>query len=148
MTMEEFAENFMKKPDDDFEVKALRKINERLRKKNFNSDEYFDQLLSYKVHKDETKISNYDFHKAMDREKYNFSAEEIEALFRLLDTKKDNFIDREEFSEKVRSIYEPLFKMLDIIKKNELEIEDILFRMQIDPKRNEFLDFFKFKSSN
>ena len=119
-------------------------INDRLRKKNFNSDEYFDLLLSYKVHKDENKISNYDFHKAMGKEKYGFSAEEIEALFRILDSKKDNYLDREEWADKVRSIYEPLFRVLDIIRKAELEIEDILFRMQIDPKKNEKLDFFKF----
>lgn len=122
-------------------------INDRLRKKNFNSDEYYDQLLAYKVHKNENRISNYDFHKAMGKEKYGFSAEEIEALFKILDTKKDNFIDRDEWNEKVRSIHEPLFKILDLIKKNELEIEDILFRMQIDPKKNEFLDFYKFKTS-
>jgi len=123
-------------------------INERLNKKNFNTDEYYDKLLAYKVHKDENKISNYDFHKAMGKEKYGFSAEEIEALFKILDTKKDGFIDREEFNEKVRSVYEPLFRVRDIILKNELEIEDILFRMQINPKINEQYDFFKFKASN
>ncbi len=122
-------------------------INDRLRKKNFNADEYFDQLLSYKVHKDETKISNYDFHKAMGREKYGFSAEEIDCLFKILDTKGDGLIDREEWCEKIRSIHEPLFRILDIIRKNCLEIEDIMFRMQLDTMKNEMMDFFKFKTS-
>ena len=146
MTADEFENNFMKKPEDGFEVRSIRLINDRLRKNNFNSDEYFDHLLSYKVHKDENKISNFDFHKAIGKEKYSFSAEEIEALFRHLDGKKDGFIDREEFNEKVRSIFEPLFRVLDILRKNELEIEDIMFRMQLDMKRNEQMDFFKFKA--
>jgi len=83
----------------------------------------------------------------MGKEKYGFSAEEIEALFKLIDSKEDHYIDREEWNDKIRSIYEPLFRVLDIIKKNTLEIEDILFRMQIDPRKNEYLDFFNFKTS-
>lgn len=122
-------------------------INDRLRKKNFNSDEYFDQLLAYKLHKSEGRMTAYDFHKSIQKEKYGFSAEEIDFLFSCLDTKKDGFLDREEWNDKVRSIHEPMFRILDIIKKNGLEIEDIMFRMRLDPKVNEKLDFFKFKSS-
>jgi len=123
-------------------------INDRLKKKNFNANEYFDQLLSYKVHKDEKRISNYDFHKAMGKENYGFSAEEVETLFNALDSKKDKYLDREEWCEKIKSINDPLLRVLDIIKKNSLEIEDILYRMQIDKNKNEMLNFFNFKTSN
>jgi hypothetical protein len=147
MTKEEFLNVFNKKPDKEFDVKSIRILNDQLRKKNFNSDEYYDFLISMKVHKDENRISNYDFHKAIGKEKLGFSSEEIEALFQNIDSKKDGFIDRDEWNSKIRTIHEPLFKITDLIKKNNLEIEDIMFRMQIDPKRNELLDFTNFKLS-
>lgn len=116
-------------------------------KKSFNSDEYFDHLVSFKNFKVEGKISRFDFHNALQKENYIMTAQEIDILFNILDIKKDGFIDREEWNTKIKSTSDSLFKIQDLIKKNNLEIEDILFRMQIDHNKNEILTFYPFKAS-
>lgn len=104
-------------------------------------------MVSLKNFRVEGKISRFDFHKALQKENYNLTAQELDFLFNILDSKKDGFIDREEWNAKIKSTACPLFKIQDLIRKNNLEIEDILFRIQIDIKRNELLTFYPFKAS-
>ncbi len=104
--------------------------------------------MSHKTHRVEGKLSRLDFHNAFQKENYHLGAQEIDYLFDILDTKKDGFIDREEWNSKIKSISDPLFKIQDLIKRNNLEIDDILFRMQIDPNKNEPLNFIQFKTSS
>ena len=61
--------------------------------------------------------------------------------------KKDGFIDREEWNLKIKSTSDPLFKIQDLIRKNNLEIDDILYRILIDRNKIENLNFFQFKTS-
>ncbi len=104
--------------------------------------------MSHKTHRVEGKLSRLDFHNAFLKENYHLGAQEIDNLFDILDSKKDGFIDREEWNNKIKSISDPLFKIQDLIKKNNLEIDDILFRMQIDPNKNESLNLIQFKASS
>ena len=74
-----------------------------------------------------------------------YSAEEVDHIFNVIDSKGDGVIDREEFVKAVTKVYRPLSQIQDIIKRNRLDIEDICFRIEIDMNRNEVLDYIAFK---
>ena len=76
--------------------------------------------------------------------------EEIDFIFKRIDSKKDGVVDREEFLKFVLRVHNALYKIKDLIKHENLEIEDILYKMNIN-KKNEKLtkrfDFLNFKMS-
>ena len=114
--------------------------------KSYNVHEYFDHLKEKKIYKVEDKIGREDFHNALVSDKYGFTAEETNHLFDLLDANKDGYIDRNEWVAKVRSIHDPLFRIQDIIKTYELDIEDIIHRLDISTEKNEKFDLTNFKN--
>ena len=148
LSIEDFTTAFAPKNiDENFELSAIKRINDKLRQMHYNVEEYFDHLLSTKLNSTEKKLSKPEFYKAIKQDNYNFSSQEIVQLFKIFDKKCDNFVDREEFSEKIKSIYDPLFLIQDFIKKYKLDIEDVLIRMQIDKNKNCELDYTLFKMS-
>jgi Ca2+-binding EF-hand superfamily protein len=148
LNIEEFSLTFVAKPpDDNFEISALRKINEKYRQLHFSLDEYFDHLLCIKVNVNEKKLTKSEFFKVMKKDNYNFSAQEVHFLFKCLDKKGDNFLDREEFTEKMKILSDPIFIIQDFIKKNKLNIEDILNKMQIERNKNIEFDYNNFRIS-
>ena len=52
------------KLDNEFEVKAINIINEKIHKSVLRPDEYFNHLLSYKRNKNEVYLNLVEFHKA------------------------------------------------------------------------------------
>jgi Ca2+-binding EF-hand superfamily protein len=121
---------------------------EKVRHRNMTIEEYFDLLLSYKVHKSTSGyLTKDEFQKGLQIENFNFTLQEIAFLFNLFDIKKDNVLDRDEWLTKLKTPSDPLFRIQDLIKKNGLEIEDILHRMDIHPKLNEAFDLTAFKHS-
>jgi hypothetical protein len=148
LNIEEFSLTFVAKPpDDNFEITALRRINEKYRQMQYSLDEYFEHLLCIKVNVNEKKLTKSEFFKAMKKDNYNFSAQEIHFLFKCLDKKCDNFLDKEEFTEKLKLLSDPIFIIQDFIKKNKLNIEDILNRMQIERNKNIEVDYINFRIS-
>ena len=118
LSIEDFTTAFAPKNiDENFELSAIKRINDKLRQMHYNVEEYFDHLLSTKLNSTEKKLSKPEFYKAIKQDNYNFSSQEIVQLFKIFDKKCDNFVDREEFSEKIKSIYDPLFLIQDFIKK-------------------------------
>ena len=83
----------------------------------------------------------------MVKEDFKFSAQELDSIFHYLDDDKDGFINRKDWNKIMRATQEAIYKFHDLIRKNSLEIEDLLFRMQIDSSKNERFNFFQFKSS-
>lgn len=141
-----FEENKKNNLDEHFEIKAIKQINDRIHRNSLKHDEYFNHLLSYKKNMSDNTLNRIDFHKALTAENFPFSAEEIDYLFKSFDKKKDNLIDREEFNTTLFKVYKALYRIQDIIKKNNLEIEDLLYRMGIEANKKEKFDFFKFKA--
>ena len=67
----------------------------------------------------------------MQKEKLGFSAEQLDNLFKWIDTKKDNVIDREEFINKFNHALKPLTQIQGIIHDNKLDIEDLAHHMNV-----------------
>jgi len=93
-------------------------------------------------------LTKSDFHKALQIENFNYTLQEISVLFLFFDMKKDDMIDRDEWNSRLKTPSDPVFRIQDIIKKNCLEIEEIFYRMEIDPNKNDSFDFNTFKLSN
>jgi phosphotransferase system IIB component len=151
MTAEDYEQHFIversNELDDDFEVKVTRAVNEKISKSGLKANEYFDLLLSYKHNRSENRLNRFEFHKAMNFEKYGYTAEELDFIFYFFDKKRDEMLDREEFNTTLKKVHKALFQVQDVIKTNSLEIEDLMHRMHIDSGKNERLDFYKFKAS-
>jgi Ca2+-binding EF-hand superfamily protein len=154
LSLEEFRKHFIdtkkNKLDEEFEIIANNKFNQKISKMSVRPNEYYDTLLLKKLYRVDNNFNRLDFHRVLNLEGYDFTAEEIDFIFRLIDTKKDNLIDREEFLKFVQRVHNALYKIKDLIKHENLEIEDILYKMNIN-KFNEKLtkrfDFLNFKMS-
>ena len=126
-----FATN-PKKVDSTFEKHAMLTIAKEAEKRRLTLEQYFDALLKYNVNTNNKVISRSDFISIMHKEKFTFSAEELDYVFTYIDTKKDNVIDKDEFLHKVGHELLPLSKVQAIIKTRNIDIEDIAHRMDID----------------
>ncbi len=154
LTIEEFRKHFIETKtsdlSDEFEQQAVNLINAKIVKLSVKPNEYFDQLLLKKSYRLDNNITRLDMHKVFNLDGYNFSAEEIDFIFKRMDAKKDNVIDREEFLKFVNRVHDALYKVKDIIKKENLEIEDLMYKMNIDRKKEKEMkrfDFLNFKMS-
>ena len=132
--------------NEEFDLKVINNFKYAIQHSNMKIDEYFSHLLTYNVSRDSNIITRYDFHKIFLVEKYfNYSAEEIDHIFDMIDLKKDGVIDRQEFNKVIGKITHPLFEIQDIIKRYKLDIEDLAYRMDIDIEKNQVLDFTGFE---
>jgi len=122
--------------NEEFEIYAIRLINEKLFKSKYTPDEYFDHFLNQKVNRSDNVLNKAEFHNAIKKEKFPLTEEEIDYLFVLFDKNFDNVIDRQEFIATLKKVYKAKFKLLDLIKRNNLDIEDLMFRMRIDMKKD------------
>ena len=139
-------EKLIFKNNDNFVQIATEIILSKMKRRTLNEDEYFDMFLRFKSNRTDNFLNRYDFHNCLKKDNYEFSAEEIDLIFNAIDNKKDNIIDRNEFTSFLRIVHDPVYKLQDTIKKYNLEIEEILFRMNIDINKQEVYDFFTFKS--
>ena len=132
--------------DYEFDLKVINNFKYAIEHANMKVDEYFSHLLTYNISRDSNVITRYDFHRIFLVEKYfNYSAQEIDHIFDLIDLKKDGVIDRQEFNKVIGKITRPLFEIQDIIKRYKLDIEDLAYRMDINPEKNQVLDFTGFE---
>lgn len=154
LSLEEFRKHFQEtkknKLDDDFEIIAINKINQRIVKQSVKANEYYDILLLKKLYRVDNNLTRHDLHRVFHLEGYDFTAEEIDFIFKKMDTKRDNIVDREEFLKFVLRVHNALYKIKDLIKTENLEIEDILYKMNINmksEKQKKRFDFLNFKMS-
>jgi Ca2+-binding EF-hand superfamily protein len=154
MTLEEFRLHFYETKINDlseeFENQAINTINAKIFKMSVKANEYYDQLLLKKPYRMDNNLTRFDLHKVFSIDGYYFSAEEIDYLFKRIDSKNDGVIDREEFLKFVNKVHHALYKIKDIIKKEKLEIEDLMYKMVIDRKKQKEMkrfDFLNFKMS-
>ena len=131
--------------DEEFDIAAMNAINKVIQRSQLKPSEYFSHMLSYNASRNANAVPRTDFHKIFLIEKMKYSAEEVDHIFNVIDSKGDGVIDREEFVKAVTKVYRPLSQIQDIIKRNRLDIEDICFRIEIDMNRNEVLDYIAFK---
>ena len=152
LTIQEFRKHFQETKfnelDDDFEIKATNIINQRISKLSYNANEYFDYLLSKKNYRNDNNLTRIDFQKTLINDGFKFTAEEIDFIFRKIDSGKDGFVSRDKFILFVTRVHDGLYKIKDVIKKEKLEIEDILYKMVLDKKKPlQRFDLLNFKIS-
>jgi len=154
LTLEEFRKHFYETKtnnlSEEFENQAINAINAKIIKMSVKPNEYYDQLLLKKPYRMDNNLTRLDLHKVFSIDGYNFSAEEIDYLFKRIDSKRDGVIDREEFMKFVYKVHNALYKIKDIIKKEKLEIEDLMYKMVIDRKKTKEMkrfDLLNFKMS-
>ena len=81
-----------------FEQICLR-IFKHIKELGMNTNQYFNLLLSYNYLRSENTLGIEDFVLAILQEPYNpmFSQQQLEFIFKKMDTNKDNSFDRKEF---------------------------------------------------
>ena len=121
--------------ENNFIINAIRIIKERIFSKNKQIDEinkYFEHLLSYNICRKENIIYTEELERLFQLEEYDFTIDEIYLIFNYLDSKKDGFIDRQEFINAFREIPYPITTIQDFIKKNNFSVGDIAYKVGID----------------
>ena len=147
MTYEDYKEYFVNKyqnPDkynEQYFINMMKIIILKISENFLNPSEYFDRLLSYNVNTKLKVISRLNWIKYMNLEKFGFHAEDLDHFFNWIDTKKDNVIDLDEFTERYQYTIKPLSIMKNIIHNNKLDIEDLAHRMQMDTEEIKNYDY-------
>ena len=147
MTRDDYDEFFAKKSkkklyDESYFINMMKKIILVINDKFMTSIEYFDRLLSYNESTQDKVISRINWVKYLiNKENFNFNAEELDHLFDWIDTKKDNVIDFDEFNEKYQYTIKPLTILKNIIHNNKLDIEDLAHRMGISTDEIKQIDY-------
>ena len=121
--------------ENNFIINAIRIIKEKIFSKNKQIDEinkYFEHLLSYNICRKENIIYPEELERLFQLEEYDFTIDEIYLIFNYLDSKKDGFIDRQEFINAFREIPYPITTIQDFIKKNNFSVGDIAYKVGID----------------
>ena len=150
MNIDDYKEYFVSKDKDKnkynehYFINMMKKMIFRFSEKFMNASEYFDHLLSYNISTKDKSINRINWIKYLQREKFDFNAEELDHLFDWIDIKKDNMIDIDEFTEKYHYIIKPLSVMKNIIHNNKLDIEDLAHRMQISTEEIKKFDYVTF----
>ena len=117
--------------DEPYYLSMMQKIIDIISRKQFKAGEFFDYLILNNVSSLDKVITRLNWIKYMQKEKLGFSAEELDNLFKWIDTKKDNVIDREEFINKYNHTLKPLTQVQCIINDNKLDIEDLAHHMDV-----------------
>ena len=149
MKMEEDINNINLK-ENEIIVNCIKIIKDRIYKEQKRLDlisEYFDVLLSYNIYRLENIIYLEEFEKVLKYEKYNFTNNEINLLFKYIDTKKDGFIDRIEFIEAIKNVPHPISTIQNYIINNNLSIVDLAYLMEIELYRIPIEDILNTKLS-
>ena len=150
MSIEDFNEFFLPKNkkllsyDEPYFIEMMKKIIVKMTEKLMSCTEYFDHLLSYNISTLDKVISRLNWIKYLQLEKFNFNAEELDHFFNWIDTKKDNVIDIDEFTNKYLYTINPLTIIKNIVHNNKLDIEDLAHRMQMSTDEIKKLDYFSF----
>ena len=117
--------------DEPYYLSMMQKIIDLISRKHFKAGEFFDYLVLNNISTLDKLITRLNWIKYLQKEKLGFSAEELDNLFRWIDTKKDNVIDREEFLNRYNHTLKPLTQIQCIINDNKLDIEDLAHHMNV-----------------
>ena len=126
-------------------LNMMRKLMSIISQRNLKPDEYFDFLISYNKSTKDKVITRINWINYLQNENMKFSAEELDNLFKWVDTKKDGVIDREEFLGRFEYTLNPLTNIKEVIRENKLDIEDLAHRMNISTSELEEYDYETFR---
>ena len=150
MTINDYKNYFVQKDsnsskyDDHYFINMMKQIKLKMTEKKMSTFEYFYHLLSYNISTQDKVISRLNWIKYLQLEKYKFHAEELDHFFNWIDTKKDDLIDIEEFTSRYQFTTNPLTNLQSIIHNNNLDIEDLAHRMEMDKDEIKKMDYLTF----
>ena len=130
--------------DEPYLLKMMKTIINYINSLDIKVEEYFDHLVANNVSTEEKTLTKLNWIKYVQNDHLPFSAEELDHLFNWMDTKKDNILDFEEFSNCYNYCLRPLTILKDIIHNNKLDIEDLAHRMKININELETYDYYSF----
>ena len=126
--------------NNNFDIKAINCIRNKMYSMEMKSDAYFNYLLSYNVCRYENAFTLEEFERLLQFEKYNYSINDIRAIFRYIDFKKDGIIDREEWNRTINRFPHPITVIQNYIREHKMTIEEIAYKMGIDILSNKNID--------
>ena len=126
-------------------LRMMEKIIDLISRKQFQAQEFFDYLVLNNYSTYDKVITRLNWIKYLQKENLGFSAEQLDNLFKWIDTKKDGVIDNEEFISKYKHTLKPLTDLQNIIHDNKLDIEDLAHHMNIPVDEILEYDFETFK---
>ena len=126
-------------------LNMMRKLMSIISQRNLKPDEYFDYLISYNKSTKDKVITRLNWINNLQNENMKFSAEELDNLFKWVDTKKDGVVDREEFLNRFEYTLKPLTNIKEVIREDKLDIEDLAHRMKISATELEEYDYETFR---
>ncbi len=129
-----------------FYNETTEKMKEYMKQKKINANKYYDHLLSYNYLRKFNHLPKKDFILALQQEPFNYNEEQSAFIFEKMDLNKDGIVDRNEFKKCVNEEHNAIVQMQDIIKKMKLDKNDLAFRLDIKPEKNEKLTFYPFKN--
>ena len=136
--------------DNEIVVNCIKLIKDKIFEEQKSIDlisEYFDILLSYDIFRLENIIFPDEFEKVLKYEKFNFSKNEINLLFKYIDSKEDGYIDRIEFIDAIKNVPHPISTIQNYIINNNLSIFDLSYFMEIDLYKFPIKDILNMKLS-
>ena len=131
------SSDFVENENNDIEliIKSIKLIKDRIFKNSLSIDnisEYFDHLLSYNICRRENIIYPDEFERLLQLERFPFTIPEINKIFKFIDTKKDDIIDRIEFINSIKNVPHPISTLINYMRNNKLTIIDLAYKMDID----------------
>ena len=121
--------------ENNFIINAIKIIKSRIFKNSEQLDEinkYFEHLLSYNICRKDNVLYPDELERLFQLEEYDFNPNEINLIFNYIDSKRDGYIDRQEFISAFKEIPYPIMIIQDFIKKNNYSVGDIAYKVGID----------------
>ena len=124
------------------------RIKHHIKQLKITTNDYYNILLSYNYLRDSNTLTKEHFVLAMLQEPYTppFTEEQLAFIYSQMDNDHNNRVDRNEFKKAINREQDSLIKMQDIVKRLNLEINDLAFRLQLKKDVNEKLTFYQFKT--
>ncbi|MCQ2816312.1 MAG: HU domain-containing protein [archaeon] len=127
---------------------AITIINKYMKSLKITVHNFFNKLLMANVCRPKNALLKDHFLVAMQLENFNppFSERQLQYIFNKMDLNKDGMVDRTEFVTSLAKEQDALCKMQDIVKDQKWDINDLIYRFEINPNKEEFWTFYQYKN--
>ena len=139
------AENIL---NNDFYYSSCKRILSKIKELKITIDDYFFELLKKNLLRENNSINRINFVLAMEKEEYDppFSEKELNFIYDRMKNNKIGNLERKEFKKAINKEYNALYKVHDLIKKMKLNLDDLMFRMDIEINDySKDINFWEFK---
>ncbi len=94
--------------DETYFLKMMKIITNLISVMHFKPEEYFDHLISSNISHEKKVLTRLNWIKYIQNDQLPFSAEELDNLFNLMDMKKDNVLERDEFYKMLQLLFKAI----------------------------------------